>query len=293
MRTGDVLRLLALAAIWGSSFIFLRLLSPVLGPAITASARLIIAGGLLVFYLMFFKKLHFSWKAHWRHYLLIGIINSAIPFFLFSYAAINLPASFSVILNSTSPLFGAIFSALWLADALTPQKIFGLTLGFFGVALIGTKGQSMAVGGQWLSILACLVGSSCYGMTGVYIKKFAKKLKPMPIAASSQLFAGLALAPMIYASPLRQTPTPEVISYLLILALMCTAIAYILYFRLINDVGPTKALTVTFLMPVFGILWSVIFLNEKVNASMFIGGVLIILGTATVLIQKPALNIRS
>jgi len=281
MKPSDILRLVLLAAIWGGSFIFMRVLAPVLGPVITADLRVLIAGITLIVY---FKIIKFDvqWKLNWVHYLIIGLINSGIPFLLYSFAALHIPASYSVILNSTSPLFGAIFSAIWLSDKLTLKKIIGLLLGAIGVAFVSNVGSATTGAFFGLSIIACLTAAICYGLAGVYIKKFAKTAKPMGIAGASQLLAGVAILPFVFFSPLRGEITTSVVFNILGLALICSAVAYLIYYKLIADVGVTKALTVTFLMPAFGVLWGVIFLSEVVTMPIIVGCALIIAGTIVV-----------
>lgn len=293
MRSGDIVRLVVLAAIWGGSFIFMRVLAPVLGPVITADLRVLIAGIALILY---FRVIKFDpeWRRYWRQYLLIGAINSALPFFLFSFAALHIPASFSVILNSTSPLFSAILSAIWLGDRLTARKILGLLIGAAGVVLVVRIGAVQTDGTFMLAIAACTLAAICYACTAIYIKKSDSGAKPMGIAGASQLTAGILLIPAIPFSPTRGLVTPSVIGEVLAFAILCSAIAYLLYFRLIADVGPTKALTVTFLMPVFGMIWGAIILHETISAPMIIGAGLIILGTGLVLAHvrpKPSHDI--
>jgi drug/metabolite transporter (DMT)-like permease len=282
MRIQDIARLVVLAAIWGASFIFMRILAPALGPILTADLRVLIAGVALSIY---FAAIRFNpqWKSNWRHYCLIGVGNSAIPFALFSYAALHIPASYSVILNSTSPLFAAIFSAAWLNDRLTARKVVGIFLGFAGVALVAKVGAQAVDDSFILSVLACLIASACYGLMGVYIKRFATSVKPLGIAGGSQLAAGLSLLPLIPFSPMRGELTSFVITNILCFALVCSALAYLLYFRLMEDLGPTKALTVTFLMPVFGMAWGALFLGEQITLGMVGGAALVVFGTFFVL----------
>ena len=281
MRSSDIFRLIILAAIWGGSFIFMRVLAPVLGPVITADLRVLIAGLALILY---FKVIGFDleWKINWKHYLIIGVINSGVPFLLYAFAALHIPASYSVILNSTSPMFGVIFSAIWLSEKLTLKKVFGIMLGVIGVSFVTKVGAVAADVFFFLSVAACLTSAICYALAGVYIKRFVKTAKPMGIAGASQLLAGFVLLPFIFFSPLRGEITTPVIFNILGLALVCSAIAYLIYYKLIADVGPTKALTVTFLMPVFGMFWGYLFLSESITLSMVIGCILIIAGTILV-----------
>jgi len=287
MRAGDIVRLLSLAAIWGGSFIFMRILAPVLGPVVTADLRVLIAGIAL---LLFFMVIKFDpqWRRFWKEYLLIGAVNSAIPFYLFSFAALHIPASLSVILNSTAPLFGAIFSAIMLGERITVGKSLGFILGITGVIFVAYKGAVQADPMFVWAVSACIGATICYGFVTTYIKRFCTEVSPMGIAGCSQLMAGIVLAPAIFFSPTRGTITLPVAAGVLVFALLCSAVAYLLYYRLIADVGPTKTLTVTFLMPVFGMLWGNIFLKESISMAMIIGAAMIIAGTGLVLvIRKP------
>ncbi|MDD4051814.1 MAG: DMT family transporter [candidate division Zixibacteria bacterium] len=282
MHAGDIVRLITLAAIWGGSFIFMRVLAPVLGPVVTADLRVLIAGLALIVY---FRIIRFDpqWRRFWKQYLFIGAVNSALPFFLFSFAALHIPASYSVIMNSTSPFFAAVFSAIWLHDRLTAKKVIGLLIGAVGVAFVAGIGVAESSPMFNLALAACILAAVCYGASATYIKKAGSELTPMGIAGGSQLMAGLLLIPVIPLAPVRAAITPSVIVGVIVFALLCSAFAYLLYYRLIADLGPTKALTVTFLMPVFGMIWGASILNETITVSMLAGTALILLGTMLVL----------
>ena len=282
MRLSDILRLIVLAAIWGGSFIFMRVLAPVLGPVVTADMRVLIAGIALVLYFRVIKH-DLDWRRYWKQYLIIGGVNSALPFFLFSFAALHIPGSFSAILNSSSPLFAAVFSAMWLGERLTPMKVLGLLVGSAGVVLV-VKIGAVATDSMFIwSVVACTVAAICYGLAATYIRRFCREIKSKSIAAGSQVMAGLLLLPVIPLSPVRGSVTLLVAGGVVVFALLCSAIAYLIYYKLIADVGPTKALTVTFLMPVFGMIWGVIFLHEIITLSMVVGATLIIIGSGLVL----------
>ena len=287
MRLGDVIRLVILAAIWGGSFIFMRIIAPVLGPVLTADARVLIAGAVL---LAWFRLTRYAvdWAAHWRHYVIIGAVNSAVPFCLYSFAARHIPAAYSAILNSTAPLFGAVFSALWLGDRLTLRKLAGLLLGAAGVALVAGASATDRLD-EWFgwAVAACLAAAICYALAGVYMKRHGSGLKPPAVAGASQWAAGLLLLPILPLAPPSGPVTPFIAANVLGLALLCSAVAYLLYFRLIADVGPTRALTVTFLMPMFGMAWGALFLGESLTWGMAAGCALIVAGTALVL-RGPA-----
>ena len=278
----DTLSLIVLAAIWGGSFIFMRIAAPVLGPIWTADLR--VAGGGLVLWLVFLiRGKSLNWQEHGRHYLILGGVNTALPFALYSFAAQHLPASYSVILNATSPLFGAVLAIFFLNDRLTTGKWIGLAMGAIGVALVVDLGATRTDPMFWLSIAACLVAPACYAVGATYLKLRASHLSPSAISTASLLCAGLLLAPGLPLLPPRAPVTGVVIASMAALAVVCSALAYLIYYRLIARIGPTKALTVTFLMPVFGMLWGFLFLHEDITWKMLVGAGLVLLSLRFVL----------
>lgn len=282
MRPQDLIRLTALAAIWGGSFVFMRVAAPALGPVVTADARVLL-GGLVMMAWLRAVRCDVGWRRHWRHYALMGVVNSAVPFTLYSYAALHIPASYSVILNATAPLFGAVCGALWLAEPLTWRKVAGLLVGTAGVALVARAPGAEFDADFARAVAACLGAALCYALSGAYLKRRASMIEPRAMSGASLLVAGLALLPLALASPPRQAPSTAAVLCVVALAVLCSAVAYLLYFRLMADVGPGKALTVTFLMPVFGLVWGVLFLRERVTPGMLAGCALVIAGTFTVL----------
>lgn len=261
---------------------FTKLTVPQIGPYSTASIRLLIGG---VFMIVYFLIIGFNpeVKKYYKEYFIIGVLNSGIPFTLFAYAAQHLPASMLAILNSTAPLFGAVFSAIWLSDKLNFQKILGLILGMFGVALTTNIATVSLKTNEILSIAFCLLASMCYGLAGVYMKKKTSHINSTGITGIAQLFGGAFIFPTVFLSDKAFNFNLPVTVNILCLAILCSAIAYLLYYKLVKDVGPTKALTVTFLIPVFGILLSVIFLGEHISINMIGGIIMILLGTSLVL----------
>ena len=278
MRAADYARLFTLAAIWGGSFIFMRVLAPVLGPVSTAGLRVLIGGGVL---LGWFRLRRFNphWREHWRHYAIIGAVNSAVPFSLYAFAALHVPAGYSAILNSSAPLFGAVFAAWWLEEPLHATKVAGLALGCAGVALVAWRGAGEFTPAVGWSVAACLTAAACYGLAGIYIRKFARQAPAAGIAGCSQVCAALLLLPGLALVPGPVLVTPAFVVSLLGLGVACSGIAYLLYYRLMADLGPTRTLTVTFLLPVFGVIWGVLFLGEQITATTLAGGALILAGT--------------
>ena len=251
MRPADTARLLALAVIWSASFVFIRVLAPVLGPVWVATSRVLVAGVALTGAFVVLRQ-HLDIAAHWREYLFVGVLNSALPFLLFAYAALTLPASYLVILNSGLPLLGAIASAIWLAEPLDRGKLVGLVAGAAGVLLVSRAGPVVANLAFAIAVVASLAAILCYALAGVWIKRRSRALPPIAMTGWSQLLGGLALLPIAVTVPVHGAITATVVVNVLLLALVCSAVAYVLYFRLIADVGPTRAMTVTFLMPAFG-----------------------------------------
>ncbi len=279
MALVDVLLLTLLAAIWGSSFIFMRILAPVLGPAITATARTLVAGLFLVA-LFSLLKTPMDWRKRFKHYLVVGVFNSGLPFLLYSFAALHLPASIPAIVNALTPLWGAVFSALLLKDPLTPRKLIGLGLGIGGVAVIALRGSGISELPDLPSLLACVLATVCYGFSGAYIKGWASSIPSRAMTAASLSVAGIVLLPFAaLTAPALNAVAPAIWIMAVVFALLCSALAYLIYFRLIGSAGVTVALSVTLLVPVFAFLWGFLFLGEAIGPSALIGAVLVLAGT--------------
>lgn len=280
MRGTDVARLVILAAIWGASFLFNRIAAPVVGPVLTAELRTLIAGIALAIY---FGVSGFDpqWRRWGRQYVVVGILTSAVPFLLWAYAALSLTAGLMSVLNATSPMWGALWSAVLIRERLNARQVVGLLIGVVGVALV-TQPEARSAS-SYPAVLAALGAAFCYGLAGAYMKRWASGAPSRGMAVGTQLAAGVLLLPFIALSPPTVTPTALVAASILALGLVCGAVAYVLYFRLIADIGATGALTVTYLIPVFGVLWGALLLGEPLSASMLAGGALVILGTVFVL----------
>ena len=293
MRPLDMFRLLALAAIWGASFLFLRIIAPVLGTFPTAFFRVLLAtAGLLVILLLLRTRWDFRGKLGLC--LVLGVINSGLPFALYSVAAQLVPAGYSAIFNATTPMMGVLIGALFFAEELTLAKIIGVFSGLGGVALLMRIGPVPFDTELLLGALACLGATACYGFGGFLTRRWINQgegLDSEVVAFGSQLGAALCLLPLFGLSLLNAPPVnwgdSTVWLSLLGLGLACTAFAYILYFRLLADIGPVKTLTVTFLIPPFGVLWGVIFLDEPLSWAYVQGGALIALALWLILRQTP------
>jgi len=281
LRSADYARLLLLAAIWGGAFVFLRVAAPVLGPVWTAEFRVLIGGLALLAWLRFTGIEVGLWR-HRRFYLVVGAVIIALPFALYSFAAMHAPASLLSIVNSTSPIFGLLWSAAFRDERLTLRKAVGLILGVAGVALVA---QPASAGGDPLlgwALAASLLACCAYGVTGVLIKRMQDGVSSRGMAAGNQLAAALVLLPLLPVLPPLAAPGPAVLANVLALAVLASAVAFVLYFRLIADIGATRALTVTYLIPLFGVLWGRLFLGETLPAAALGGGALILAGTLLV-----------
>lgn len=288
MRPADLARMLFLAAVWGASFLFMRILSPVLGALWTTEIRIALAAVTLIL-LMLFTQRALNVREHWKHYLVIGIFNSAVPFPLFAYAALTIPAGYSAIMNATTPLWGALLAVAVFRERLTARKTLGLLTGIVGVAFLVRLGPVELTLRTVLAVGACLLAALCYAIAGTYSKKKSGAVPAPLMATGSQAAAAILLLPFAVSTPITGTVTPLIVLCAAGLALLCTALAYLLYFRLIADIGATRALTVTFLIPMFAILWGVLFLHEQVTLSMLFGCALVIAAMYLVVFQaKPA-----
>jgi drug/metabolite transporter (DMT)-like permease len=274
--------LVLLGAIWGSSFLFMRIAVPYFGPPTLIGIRLGLAALLLAAVAAATAR-PLPWRTQWRHYVAIGTVNSAAPFLLFAYAATTLPASVLSLFNSLAPICGAIIAAIWLKTPIAKRTAAGLACGVLGVIVLTSEhlmaarlsGEGSRLG---LSFTAALGAPILYGIAATYIKRYAVQSDPFGNAHGSMWAATLIAFPFAVGAAPAAMPTPTASAAAAVLGLLCTGAAYILQFRLIADLGPTRALTVAFLIPVFGVLWGALFLGEPITAMLVLGGALIVAG---------------
>ncbi|QRK85704.1 DMT family transporter [Pseudomonas granadensis] len=292
MNPVDIFRMLSLAAIWGASFLFMRIIAPVIGTIPTGFFRVSIAAvGLLV--ILGLMRVSWDFKGKLKTVMLLGVINSGIPATLYSVAAQVLPAGYSAIFNATTPLMGVLIGGLFFSEKLTAAKLGGVFLGLFGVGVL-TRAGPVAFDLQLLmGAVACLLATTCYGFAGFLARRWldqAGGLDSRLSALGSMLGATLFLLPLFGYSVITAPPASwggwHVWLSLLGLGLGCTAFAYIIYFRLLSSIGPVKSMTVTFMIPPFGVLWGALLLDEPLSMAHVYGGVLIAL--ALWLVLKPA-----
>ena len=289
MKIRDLLTLLILAAVWGGSFLFMRVAGPVLGPFVTVELRVGIASVALFLYAVAIK--HRPSILHkWKEFLVIGALNAAVPFVLITTAELYLTSSLASILNATTPAFTAVVAWIWIKEALGLKKITGLVIGVIGVVVLVGWSPIPLNGKILLSVAFSLTAALLYGIAGIYVSKVLKGIKPIDLAIGQQIAATLLLLPFALSDFPRKVPSLAVIVSILGLAVLSTAFAYLLYFRLLNNIGPVKTLSVTFLVPIFGTLWGYLFLHESVYVTTYVGMAVIFVGIMFVTNSWPSFS---
>lgn len=250
-----------LGALWGGSFLFIRVAVPALGPFLLVDLRVGLAAAALFLYALAASRVP-KIRYRWKSFLALGFLNAAVPFSLISAAEIHLTASLAAIMNSTTVMFTAIVAAVWMGEALTARKLVGIVLGIFGVAVL-VGWDPISVNGMVLLSVAAMLGASlAYALGATYAKQAFSGIPPLGMAVGQLTAATALLLPLSAASVPTEVPSLAVALCVLGLALLSTAVAYLIYFRLIENVGPTSTVTVTLLVPVFGLLFGVLLLDE-------------------------------
>lgn len=258
----------------------MRIASPVLGSAYLAEGRVLLAAIFLYGLALYLKK-NRNLLDHWKHYLIMGFFNSAFPFVLFGFAALNLTTSQLSILNSTAPIWAFVIGLVIGNEKFKIRRGFGLLLGVIGVGILFGTSTSLIDASSYQPIALGIGAAFSYGLASNYAKK-SQGIEPFDNAHGSMWASVILLIPALFFIPIRGEPTPLVWGAVIAIGVLCSGIAYLLYFRLIKDVGAASALTVTFLIPVFGTLWGVLFLGEQLTLNAVLGMVIIIIGTAMV-----------
>jgi drug/metabolite transporter (DMT)-like permease len=294
LKRADVGELIGLAAIWGASFLLMRLGAGQFGPVALAFVR-VCGATLFLLPLLVARGQWPALRAHARPIFLVGITNSALPFLAYSYAALAITAGLSAVFNAATPLFAALIAWVWLRDRLTPSRILGLVIGFAGVLWLvwnkaSFKPDASGVSSGW-AVVACIAATVCYGWSASFTKRRLQGVPPLAVATGSQLSAAIFLVlPALWFWP---KAMPGATSWLAaaLLAVVCTGVAYVLYFRLIAHIGPANAVSVTFLIPIFAVVWGYLLLGETVTTAMAIGCLVIVAGTSLAIgMLKPPMR---
>jgi len=268
-----------LAALWGASFLFMQTAVADFGPWATALGRVSVAS-LVLLPLLFQRGLWIQLRQNAGGVLVVGVLNAGLPFALYSYALQSLNTGLTAILNATSPLFGALVAWVWLKERPARWPALGLCIGFVGVALLSWEQASFRPGGSGWAVLACLGATLSYGIAASFTRKHLTGVPAMVTATGTQLGASLTLVlPALWFSP-SHWPGLKAWGAVLAAGLLCTALAYVLFYRLIERTGPSKTLTVTFLIPVFALLYGALLLKEPITLHMLAGGAVVLLGVA-------------
>lgn len=279
MRGQDITDLILLSAIWGSSFLFMRLAVGDLGPFPLMAMRTGFAL-LVILPLLLWRHGIPSLIKDWKPIFIVGVVNAAIPFSLLAYAAITIPAGVLSILNAATPLWGATITLLWLKDKLPWPRIFGLIVGFSGIVLlVWDEFEVDAVLSSGLALAAGLLAPLSFGFAASYTKRHLMGRDPLAVATGALISATLVLSPLAWLT----WPSAEISSQtwgsVLMLSILCTGMTYIIFYRLVMNAGPAKASTVTLLIPVFGVLWGWLWLSEDVSGLILLGAGVILFGT--------------
>ena len=258
---------------------FLKLGAAVFGAGILIEIR-VFSAAILLTLIAWWMKRKMDLTEHKTHYVIIGFFNLALPFTLFAYAAQFLDVSLMAVLNSSAPIFGALFSLIWLKTKLTPSIFLGLLLGVIGVVVLSWEDLMVQDNIDWLPLLASIAGAACYAIASVYTKKTSKTLSPFDNARGTLWAASLLMLPAALLVPIQHPPMAIDWVWALALGVLSTGLAFMIYFKIIEEEGPIKALSVTFIIPVFGVLWGYGFLDETIGWNLLIGGGLILLAVA-------------
>lgn len=285
MKPLDLLMVLALAVIWGLSFLLVRVAAPVLGPLGLVAARMLVASLALLLYGRLAHRPLPNLRASWRAYLALGALNSVLPLALEAFAVVQLSTSLVAILATTTPLFTVLAAAIWLRERLTLANVAGVLLGLAGVAVL-VGGESLPSGAEGaVAVGAALLAALLYALGGIYAKVAFRDTSPLALAIGQELLAGLLILPLAVATPPAAALTPGVVAATLTLALVMTAGGNLLYFALIVRVGPTRTQVVSFLVPVVALLVGALLLGEPVSGASVSGLAIIFAGVA--LIARP------
>jgi drug/metabolite transporter (DMT)-like permease len=290
MKTRDLFDLLILAAVWGASFLFLRVAAPAVGPLGLAGFRVTGAALMLVPLVALSGQLD-AVRRHWRQLIGAALLSSILPFVGLSQASRSLPAGLLSILNATTPMWGALVGWLWAGERLAPMRALGLAAGFAGVALLASDGSQLQSVNAYGAVALALGSTLMYAFAVHYNKKYLSDLSPLSSSAGTLAMASvLLIGPALWvgpqpvhaadgAAPGWAGLSSTVWWALLALTVFCTGLAYLIFYKLIDRIGASRALTVTFLIPPFGMLWGALFLHEKVTPVMLISTGVILFGT--------------
>jgi drug/metabolite transporter (DMT)-like permease len=285
LTTSAAARWLLLATLWSLQYIFMRMSVPVFGTGLVAESRAFFAALFLVPWVLLVMRDSIGLVEHWRDHLAVSLTNNVLPFVCFAWAATALPASYLAVMNGMVPLSSAVISAPVLGERLRARAIIGFILGITGVALIVNLGPIELTWHTAAAAVAGLTGAVLWGWSGVVIRQRTGRVPAMRLAAGSIVFAAILLSPAWSATPPFSAWTPGATFALIALGALCSGLAYLPFFTLVRDIGPTRTLTVGLAVPVLGFFWGWLLLGEIITLTMLSGAALVLI--ALVLVMKP------
>lgn len=280
VKTRHFLQLVLLSALWGASFLFIRIASPVLGPNVMAALRIGLAT-LTLIGIMRVANESWPWR-HWRELFGLGTLTVALPFLLYAWAALHLPAGYSSLLNTMAVPFGVIAAAWMKEDTLSVRKWLGCLSGFAGVALIVQLGPVQPTPALLLAAAACVAASACYGIATTWMKRATQRMSPLSIAAGIHAAALVLLLPGAAWSLPEARFTPGALAAVAVMGIVTSGLAYWLNLRVLKHVSPVAAMSSAFMIPLFGVAWGHVFLGEALGPGMLWGGALVLVATGLV-----------
>lgn len=274
-RLTEFLLMIVLGAIWGGSFLFMRIASKEFGPIALIQFRVLVASLFLSCVVIAQGRGRELFRFPLRMSI-VGLSGSAVPFTLFAFGTLTLSAGLASVLNATSPFFGALIAVFYFREPLNRTKWLGLLVAFSGVYLLVS--DKLQISGGTLAIAACLFAAFCYGVSAHYSKRKLADLSPIAVAAGSQIASSVWMLPVSLWYLPSEVPSLQSWMAAITLGVVCTGVALVIYFYLIQAVDATRAMTIAYLIPLFGILWGAIFLGETLTYLAFLGGCFVLLG---------------
>ena len=279
MRPHSIVELLLLSFFWGSSFLLIQVGVAEFGPAPLIFLRTMLAGSVLLLVLAFRREVWILFK-HWKNFVPLGLLDSSLPYLLSAYAALHIPSGTISVINAVTPLWGALVAWLWLGIRLTVTSALGLLIGLLGITVLVWDRFELALNESTLALTAAVCGPICYALSACYAKKYLSSFSPFVNATGSSLTSGVLLLPLAwYWWPQAPVSTTAWMAAL-VLAVLCSAVAYVLYYRLIQHIGPARAMTVSYLVPVVGLFWGWTLMDEHFTLRTLWGVLLIFFGLA-------------
>jgi drug/metabolite transporter (DMT)-like permease len=270
------LELTLLGAIWGGSFLFMRVAATDFGPLPLVEARLAL-GGLILTPFLWRARAQFTAKL-WLRIAGIAAINSVIPFTLFAWGAERAPAGIGAITNAMTVMFTYLVAHFFFGERIGARRLVGLTAGFVGVAILASG--KTAGSGVTQAALAGTAAAVCYGFGINLVRRYLTGYPSGAVAAANLIAGSVLLAPLAaFSWPAQAIPAASWVSAVL-LGVLCTGAAFVLYYRLIGRIGAPRASTVTYLIPLFGVIWAWLVLGEPLTVTMALAGALILSGVA-------------